>query len=160
MSSKIEKLIPNKLAVYLWKVLPIPKYIRSKIMWLTNDRFLVAVLGLITNEKDEILLLKHTYRSEPWGIPSGWIRYEDPLKGLEREVKEETGFMVQVQKVRKVQHVPKPHRIDIYCEGSFIDGSFEKSPEISDFGFYSPNSLPEGLPKGQIELIKEYLEIK
>lgn len=67
MSSKLEKLILNKLAVYLWKVLPIPKNLRSKIMWFTNDRFLVAVLGLITNEKDEILLLKHTYRSEPWG---------------------------------------------------------------------------------------------
>jgi 8-oxo-dGTP diphosphatase len=158
LSSKIEKLIPKRLAVYLWKKLPIPKVLRSKIMWFTNDRFLVAVLGLIQNEQNEVLLLNHTYRSEPWGIPSGWLEYEDPFIGLQREIFEETGFNVKVTNVINIKHTPRPHRIDIYCSGKILEGKFKKSPEISEFGFFNKDNLPEGLPNHQKKLILGFLE--
>ncbi len=45
----------------------------------------------------KILLLKHTYRDKyPWGIPSGWLkRGEQPMEALQREIKEETGMVVE-----------------------------------------------------------------
>jgi 8-oxo-dGTP diphosphatase len=160
MGSRIGRLVPSRVAVYLWKKLPIPKRIRSKIMWHVNDRFLAAVLGLIQNEKNEILLLHHTYRSEPWGVPSGWLEYEDPLKGLEREIYEETGLTITASQVLNVTYAPHPHRMDIYCVGQFLDGEFKKSAEISQYGFFHIGNLPEGLSKYQRGFIVDFLQNK
>jgi 8-oxo-dGTP diphosphatase len=158
MGSRIGKLVPSHVAVYLWKKLPIPKRIRSKIMWHVNDRFLVAVSGLILNEKNEILLLNHTYRSEPWGVPSGWLEYEDPLKGLEREIYEETGLSVTATNVLNVKYASNPHRMDIYCVGEFSGGDFKKSAEISQYGFFHLKNLPVGLSKYQRGYIIDFLQ--
>jgi 8-oxo-dGTP diphosphatase len=127
-------------------------------MWHMNDRFLVAVLGLILNEKKEILLLHHTYRAEPWGVPSGWLEYEDPLKGLEREIYEETGLTVTATNVVNVKYAPNPHRMDVYCVGEFLDGEFKKSAEISQYGFFHIGNLPEGLSKYQRGFIIDFLQ--
>jgi 8-oxo-dGTP diphosphatase len=160
MGSRIGRLVPSRVAVFLWKKLPIPKRLRSKIMWHVNDRFLVAVLGLIQNEKNEILLLHHTYRSEPWGVPSGWLEYEDPLKGLEREIYEETGLTISATNVLNVKYASNPHRMEIYCAGQFIDGVFKKSAEISQYGFFHIGNLPEGLSKYQRGFIVDFLQSK
>lgn len=160
MGSKLGRLLPSHVAVYLWKWLPIPKRIRSKIMWHTNDRFLVAVLGLIQNENNEILLLNHTYRAEPWGVPSGWLEYEDPLKGLEREIYEETGLTVSGTSVLNVKYAPNPHRMDIYCVGRVTGGEFKKSAEISQYGYFNIGNLPEGLSKYQRGFIVDFLQNK
>jgi 8-oxo-dGTP diphosphatase len=129
-------------------------------MWHTNDRFLVAVLGLILNEKKEILLLHHTYRTEPWGVPSGWLEYEDPLKGLEREIYEETGLTVSETTVLNVKYAPNPHRMDIYCVGKVTGGEFKKSAEISQHGFFNIGNLPEGLSRYQRGFIVDFLQNK
>jgi 8-oxo-dGTP diphosphatase len=160
VGSRIGRLLPSHVAVYLWKRLPIPKRWRSKIMWHTNDRFLVAVLGLILNEKKEILLLHHTYRTEPWGVPSGWLEYEDPLKGLEREIYEETGLTVSETTVLNVKYAPNPHRMDIYCVGKVTGGEFKKSAEISQHGFFNIGNLPEGLSRYQRGFIVDFLQNK
>lgn len=160
MGSKLGRLLPSHVAVYLWKRLPIPKRIRSRIMWHTNDRFLVAVLGLIQNENNEILLLNHTYRAEPWGVPSGWLEYEDPLKGLEREIYEETGLTVSGTSVLNVKYAPNPHRMDIYCVGRVTGGEFKKSAEISQYGYFNIGNLPEGLSKYQRGFIVDFLQNK
>jgi 8-oxo-dGTP diphosphatase len=158
MGSRLGRLLPNGLAVYLWKKLPIPKRFRSKIMWHANDRFLVAVLGLIQNEKNEILLLHHTYRSEPWGVPSGWLEYEDPFKGLEREIYEETGLTVIANNVLNVKYAPNPHRMDVYCVGVYTGGVFKQSAEISKYGFFHLENLPNGLSKYQRGFIIDFLK--
>jgi 8-oxo-dGTP diphosphatase len=158
VGSRMGRLIPSRVAVYLWKRLPIPKSLRSRIMWHANDRFLAAVLGLILNEKNEILLLHHTYRAEPWGVPSGWLEYEDPLKGLEREIYEETGLTVKATTVLNVRYAPNPHRMDIYCLGELSGGEFQKSAEISEFGFFHLGNLPEGLSKYQRGFIVDFLK--
>jgi 8-oxo-dGTP diphosphatase len=160
LGSRIGRLVPSRVAVYLWKRLPIPKRWRSKIMWHANDRFLVAVLGLIVNENNEILLLKHTYRSEPWGVPSGWLEYEDPLQGLEREIYEETGLTIKATNVLNVKYEPNPHRMDLYCVGQHIDGEFKKSAEISEYGFFHLDNLPEGLSRYQRGFVVEFLRNK
>jgi 8-oxo-dGTP diphosphatase len=160
MGSKLGRLLPSHVAVYLWKRLPIPKQLRSRIMWHTNDQFLAAVLGLIINDKNEILLLRHTYRSEPWGVPSGWLEHEDPLRGLEREIMEETGLSVTATKVLNVKYAPNPHRMDIYCVGKVTGGEFKKSAEISQYGFFHLDNLPDGLSRYQRGFIVEFLNSK
>ena len=60
-------------------------------------KFLVGVLAVIFDDRGRVLLLKHTYRPDyPWGLPGGWLRAgEGAAEGIERELLEETGFVVR-----------------------------------------------------------------
>ncbi len=156
----IEKVVPKSLLVKLYKCIPIPLSFKKKIIWLANRRFLVAVQGIILNDKNEILLLKHTYRDTPWGMPGGWMDYEKPREGLEREVFEETELQVKSNQILDVVYGDKPHRVDIYIKGSFVGGEFKKSAEVSDYGFYKVGNWPEGMPNEQKRIIENMLEKK
>ena len=64
-------------------------------MNLVQDQFLVGVTGVIFNEKNEVLLFKHTYRKQSWSLPGGYLKAgEHPAEALEREIKEESGLVV------------------------------------------------------------------
>ncbi len=155
MLSKLIKLIPTKYIIYLWKNVPFPLWFRNFIIWRANCRFLVAVMGIITNEKNQLLLVKHTYRDEPWGVPSGWIEYEQPFSGLEREVLEETGLTIKADSILSTRYVSKPNRIDLIVKGSFVEGTFRPSAEVSDYGFFDIGNWPQGMPEEQQLLIKD-----
>lgn len=62
---------------------------------------LSIVIGVITNENGEIFLTQRnqpgTKEHEKWEFPGGKIEFgEDPESAMVREVKEETGFDVQI----------------------------------------------------------------
>ena len=144
MISFLSKILPKKLLINLYKNLPIPKKLRTWVVYRANKRFLVAVLGIIFNNENKILLLKHTYRKKPWGIPSGWIGYENPEKGLIREIYEETNFKVEIEKLIYTEYVKiLPHRINIFYIGRYVSGEFISNEEISEYGFFDIDNLPE-----------------
>lgn len=157
MIEKLIKLIPTKLLIKVWNHVPMPSKLKEWIIWRGNSRFLVAVLGLITNDKGQILLLKHTYRTKPWGIPSGWIEHEDPIEALKREVYEETSFEIKVETILKTEYVKRPNRINIIMKGKYLEGTFTACSEISDYQFCDLGDWPEGMAEDQIELIEELL---
>ena len=108
-----------------------------------NDEFLIGVTGIIFNEKDEVLLVKHTYRQIKWSLPGGYLKAkEHPSEGVEREIKEETGFIVSADKQLKLRTDRTTGRIDITYIGKFIGGEFKSSKEVTDYGFYSFDNLP------------------
>lgn len=39
---------------------------KNWVVYRSQHKFLVAVLGVITNEERQVLLLKHVYRDQPW----------------------------------------------------------------------------------------------
>lgn len=78
MFSKLINLIPRDWLVTMYKHMPFTG-LKNWIVYRAQHKFLVAVLGIITNDKGQILLLKHEYREEqPWGIPGGWMELESP----------------------------------------------------------------------------------
>lgn len=150
----IEKVMPKSLLVKIYKGIPISLSLKKKIIWHANRRFLVAIQGIILNDKGEILLLKHTYRDAPWGMPGGWMNYEQPQEGLEREVFEETSLRIKSEQILDVSYGNKPHRVDIYIKGIFTGGEFKKSAEVSDYGFYKIGEWPDGMPDKQKRIIE------
>jgi NADH pyrophosphatase NudC (nudix superfamily) len=88
------------------------------------------------------------------------LEHEDPLRGLEREILEETGLSVTATKVLNVKYAPNPHRMDIYCVGKVTGGEFKKSAEISQYGFFHLDNLPDGLSRYQRGFIVEFLNSK
>ena len=59
---------------------------------------IVAVAGVVENDKEEILLVK-TYHGG-WVFPGGQVEVgENLMEAVEREIKEESGIVVNVEKL-------------------------------------------------------------
>lgn len=155
MISKLIKLMPSRLLVALWNNIPFPRRFKEWVIWRGNSHFLVAVLGIITNDKGQVLLLKHTYRKQAWGIPSGWLEYEEPSLALKREVFEETGFLIEPDQVISTNYDTNPHRINILMTGRYIEGDFQACPEVSDYMFSDLDQLPAEMPDKQKRILSD-----
>ena len=132
--------------------------VKNMIVYRANKRFLVAVLGLITNGDGNVLLVYHTYRKDPWGIPGGWIEDEEPSDGLKREIFEETNFIVEIDGLIKTEYAKNPRRINLYFRGHITGGVFKACAEVSDYGFFDIYSLPEDLSVDQKNFITSELK--
>jgi 8-oxo-dGTP diphosphatase len=141
----------------IWRTLRLPKNLQLIIMRLFQDQFLIGVTGVIFNEKNEVLLFKHSYRQTQWSLPGGYIKTkEHPREGLEREILEESGFIVSVDKELFVKTDRESARLDISLSGIYIGGEFKPSAEVTEFGFFSFENLPL-ISKNQLLLIEQTL---
>ena len=142
----------------LWKSLKLPKGMQLFVMRFFQDQFLVGATGIIFNEKNEILLFKHTYRAHAWSLPGGYLKSgEHPRQALEREIKEESGLVVSVDDILKTRTDRDSARLDMCYTGVLIGGDFVPSHEVSEYGFFPQDKLPL-LRKNQIFLIDEALK--
>ena len=141
----------------IWKMLRLPKWAQLFVMRFFQDQFLVGVTGIIFNEKKEVLLFKHVYRAHSWSLPGGYIKSgEHPREALEREIREETGFVVSVEGQAKTRTDRDSARLDMCYQGVFIGGEFVASAEVSAYGFFTLEEMPL-LRKNQLFLINEAL---
>jgi ADP-ribose pyrophosphatase YjhB (NUDIX family) len=123
-----------------------------------QDRFLVGVTGIIFNDRQEILLFKHTYRSHSWSLPGGYLKSgEHPREALEREIKEESGLVVSVDDSLKTRTDRDTARLDLCYTGILIGGDFTPTSEVSEYGFFTQDKLPH-LRQNQVFLIDQALE--
>lgn len=129
-------------------------------MRIFQDQFLIGVTGIIFNDKNEVLLFKHTYRQTLWSLPGGYIKSkEHPFEALEREIKEESGLVVSSDEQIKIRTDRDSSRLDVTVLGTFIGGEFRKSSEVSEFGFFSLENLPM-ISKNQLLLIEQSMKMK
>lgn len=130
-------------------------------MSLINDQFLIGVTGIFFDSKNRVLLVKHSYRGEDnWSLPGGYIKKgEHPKEGLEREVEEETGYVVSADTRLKIRTDRESARLDITYSGVFIGGTYKKSTEITDADFFRFERLPI-LPQDQVVFIDKALKLK
>ena len=143
----------KSLLAKLYKAFKFSKGMQLFIMSLSQTRFLVGVTGIIFNEKKEILLFKHTYRAHSWSLPGGYLKSgEHPRESLEREMKEESGFVISVDDSLKTRTDREFARLDLCYTGTFIGGDFTPSHEVSQYGFFALEKLPL-LRKNQLFLI-------
>lgn len=150
----------KKILAKIWRKLNLPTNFQLSIMRAKEDQFLVGVTGVIFNDKNEVLLFRHTYRQTAWSLPGGYIKGgEHPFEGLEREIQEESGLVVSADSEMKLRTDRNSPRLDICVIGKFIGGEFKKSAEVSDFGFFNFNNLPK-ISRNQLLLIKQSLSEK
>lgn len=150
----------KKMLYWLWRVLPLPKQVRFFLMWLINRKVVVGTSALILNDKNEILLFKHVYRTDsPWGFPGGYLQKgEDPADAIQREIMEESGMHIKILKLIEVIQSPDASRLEILFLAE-LDGDrsgFEPSVEVSEVRFFPLDQLPELLPEHQA-VIDRYL---
>lgn len=142
----------------LWKKFNFSKNFQLNIIRMFQDQFLVGVTGLIFNEKNEVLLFKHTYRQTDWSLPGGYMNgKEHPKEALVREIMEESGFTVSIDWRMKVRTDRDTARLDISYIGTYIGGEFVASKEVIEARFCSMENLPP-IRRNQLFLIENALE--
>lgn len=148
----------KSLLAKLYKALHLTKGLQLLIMRFFQDKFLVGVTGIIFNDKNEILLFKHTYRTHDWSLPGGYLKSgEHPREALEREIKEESGLVVSIDDSLKTRTDRDTARLDMCYTGILIGGDFTPSHEVSEYGFFTQDKLPL-LRKNQLFLIDKALK--
>lgn len=121
----------------------------------------VGVRAIVINEKNEVLLVEHTYVSG-WYFPGGGVKsHETVYEGVERELYEETGvtllepaalFGVYHHKIRGADDYPVLFVVKHFKQTSV------HSPEIKRYAWFPINHLPEGIRPSTEQRIKEYLK--
>ena len=102
-------------------------------------------------KEGKILLVRET-RDGRWALPGGWADVgETPTEGVAREVKEETGFNIEVTRLTAIRDQSiggyKPrypvHVYKLFFLCSITGGEACPSTETSEIKFFSLSDLPE-----------------
>jgi 8-oxo-dGTP diphosphatase len=152
----------NEILIKLWKLFSFPKRLQIALMRVMQDEFLVGLTGIILNDKNEVLVVNHKYRdgNEYWSLPGGYSKgKEHPREGLAREIEEETGLIVRVDRELRIRTDRETARLDISLLGHLVGGKFRPSAEVSDAKFCKFDDLPL-LRQSQLVLIQKVLESK
>lgn len=128
----------------------------------------VGARGVIF-EQGKVLMVREESDGK-WCLPGGWSDIgETPSGTVIKEVKEETGYDVQVKRLltlfdRKCHKQP-PSIYDIYTlffECEIIGGSPQPNMEIEEIGFFALDDLPqlslERINREQMDIIFKYMD--
>lgn len=122
----------------------------------SNAQFTVTAGAIIFNENNEILLLKHRFRSgSGWGLPGGFLNAgEQPLDALKRELREEIAFEVEEAEVFASRSFRKPQQVEVLFRCRANGVAKPQTMEVELAKWFSLDSLPDGLPRDQRVLIE------
>jgi 8-oxo-dGTP diphosphatase len=109
--------------------------------------FQVFAAAVIFDKHKNIFLVKSTYqRFHPWGLPGGSLEYgEHPEEAVIREVREETGLNVCIEKLLLVNSW-LPDRVGLYYLCRITGGTFHPTDEVSEFDYFPLEGLPDIKP--------------
>ena len=128
----------------------LPSGLRKIYLRLRYAHFAVGVAALIRDERGRVLLVRRTYsREEPWALPGGWVEGRDqPERGLERELFEETGLSFRAGPVLAVQRAG--FAVVLLLAAELVDGSsmadFRPSAEVSAVSWFEPAQVAQLSP--------------
>jgi ADP-ribose pyrophosphatase YjhB (NUDIX family) len=146
----------QRLLLLLWR--RVPRLVRRWIVRLIAPSFTVGANCLIQREDGALLLVRVVY-ANGWGLPGGLVnRREDIDACARREVREETGLVVDLIGEPSVVVDPVPQRIDIVYRARPAGGADPRaveprSPEVSDVRWFATDALPELQPEAVSALV-------
>jgi ADP-ribose pyrophosphatase YjhB (NUDIX family) len=100
--------------------------------------------------------LKHRFRGgSGWGIPGGFIEADEQAEAaLRRELREEIGLELPSAELIRVRTLKNLRQIEIIFYAETEAAVKTLSDEIEESGWFTADSLPEGVPTDQVQMIK------
>lgn len=106
----------------------------------------VSVAGVVTNESGQVLLQRRADNGE-WQIPGGVLeRDESTMAGLTREICEETGIRVTVERLSGVYRHTKRNIVAMVFKCYSMDTKVSLSSESTDVGWFDPQAAMDVVP--------------
>jgi 8-oxo-dGTP diphosphatase len=132
----------KKVLLKVWRLLPL--WLQVRLSRVIRPLFQVFAAAVIFDKHKNIFLVKSTYqRFHPWGLPGGSLEYgEHPEEAVIREVWEETGFNICIERLLLVNSW-LPDRVGLYYLCRITDGIFHPSDEVSEVDYFSLDNLPD-----------------
>jgi ADP-ribose pyrophosphatase YjhB (NUDIX family) len=144
----------NDIVLKLWRLLKgKPQWY---LLWIINSKFMIGVSGVILDEQGRILLLRHRFwMHDVWGLPGGYVIKRERLEdALSREVREETGYLIQTTSLIRIVSGYRL-RLEASYRGKIIGGVEQLDKrEIIAAHFFNIDELPERIMRSHREIIR------
>lgn len=147
-----------RLIAALWRRLP------NRVNWWLlgwgHPRFMVSVVGVITDAEGRVLLLRHRFwNGRAWGLPSGYARRHETLEAaLIRELREETGLAITPPHLVAARRAT-PAALEVTFRASVAGGALHlQRREILAARFFAPEAAAAVLPAHLRTLIEQQTE--
>lgn len=122
-----------------------------------QPRFKIGVFAVILDDQNRVLLCHRTDR-DLWNLPGGGLeKGEAPWEGVIREVEEETGLEVEVEKMTGVYAKPDQDEVSFTFLCKITGGKMTLTSESNKIEYLKFIELPENLSPKQVERIKDAL---
>lgn len=144
-------------AMRVWRALP--SSLRRSYLYRTNDLFLAGAVGLLRDEAERVLLVKHRFRVPfPWGLPGGFIAHDESFaEGLSRELKEELGIVAEIDaEVFDTELNLSGRYISVTLLARAPGTPLRLSGEILEGAFVTPAEIPAETYPLHAALIRRY----
>jgi 8-oxo-dGTP pyrophosphatase MutT (NUDIX family) len=106
----------------------------------------VAAYGLVLRDGQILLtrLARRISADERWHLPGGGVDHgEDPRDALVREIREETGLLVEVGPILEVSTGFRWARVEIVFAFRVTGGTPALTAEVAELGWFTPDGLPD-----------------
>jgi 8-oxo-dGTP diphosphatase len=127
---------------------------------MVSEHILVAVGAVVEDDKDRILLVKHTkerggYWQGKWKCPGGKLEFGEEIRaGIKREIKEETSLEVELvtplppfDRIVKLDGETSLHVIYIDYVAKLLGGELEIGSDVGEASWVEKKSISKMWPE-------------
>ena len=117
---------------------------QRRFMTAAHERFLVGVTGLGVDARGRVLLARHRFGAPQWRFLGGFLgRRERVEDALAREIREETGLLIEVGPVLEVVTGFRWARVELVFAFRVIGGTEALTAEVAELGWFPIGELPD-----------------
>ena len=118
---------------------------QRRFMTAAHDRFLVGVTGLGVDDTGQVLLARHRFGAPQWRFLGGFLHPRERVEdALAREIREETGLVIEVGPVLEVVTGYRWERVEIVFAYRLTNKAAPVlTSEIEELRSFAPDALPE-----------------
>jgi 8-oxo-dGTP diphosphatase len=123
-----------------------------------KDQFLIGVFAIIFDPQGRVLLC-HRRDHDLWNLPGGGLSHgESPWDGVKREVKEETGMDVSVERLAGVYDKPDKNEIVFSFVCKIVDGEITLNDEADRIEYFKVSEFPQNTSPKQVARIQDAID--
>lgn len=121
-----------------------------------KQTFTIGAFAIITDVENRVLWCLRTDLNL-WNLPGGSVENgETHWDCVVREVKEETGLDIIVEKTIGIYSKPAENDLVFSCKSRIVSGDLKLSDESKAIEYFNFSNLPQNIIHKQVERVKDY----